>query len=34
MFKYLLKIPDANHSVLECGFEGLKTYQAPAHIWD
>ena len=22
------------HSVPECGFEGLKTYQAPAHIWD
>ena len=20
--------------VPECGFEGLKTYQAPAHIWD
>ena len=23
----------AYHSVPECGFEGLKTYQAPAHIW-
>ena len=22
------------HSVPECGFEMLKTYQAPAHIWD
>ena len=22
------------HSVPECDFEGLKTYQAPAHIWD
>ena len=22
------------HSVPECGFEVLKTYQAPAHIWD
>ena len=22
------------HSVPECGFEGLKTYQAPAHIGD
>ena len=22
MFKYLLKIPDANHSVPECGFDG------------
>ena len=25
---------DTTHSVPECGFEGLKTYQAPAHIWD
>ena len=24
----------SSHSVPECGFEGLKTYQAPAHIWD
>ena len=24
----------AAHSVPECGFEGLKTYQAPAHTWD
>ena len=23
-----------DHSVPECGFEGLKMYQAPAHIWD
>ena len=23
-----------HHSVPECGFEGLKTYQAPAHSWD
>ena len=22
------------HSLSECGFEILKTYQAPAHIWD
>ena len=22
------------HSVPECGFEVLKTYQAPAHIWE
>ena len=22
------------HSVPECGFEVLKTYQAPSHIWD
>ena len=24
----------AGHSFPECGFEGLKTYQAPAHSWD
>ena len=23
-----------HHSLSECGFEILKTYQAPAHIWD
>ena len=22
------------HCVPECGFEGLKTYPAPSHIWD
>ena len=25
---------NAGHSVPECGFEVLKTYQATAHIWD
>ena len=29
-----LAVSGASHSVPECGFEGLKTYQAPAHIWD
>ena len=35
---YVKSLYDRNrntiHSVPECGFEGLKTYQAPAHIWD
>ena len=27
-------VSKSTHSVPECGFEGLKTYPAPAHIWD
>ena len=39
LIEYLFKpdnldIMKGTHSVPECGFEGLKTYQAPAHIWD
>ena len=30
----LVSTGNASHSVPECGFEGLKTYQAPAHMWD
>ena len=30
----LLSVMLSAHSVPECGFEGLKTYQAPAHSWD
>ena len=30
----IIKLLNTKHSVPECGFEVLKTYQAPAHIWD
>ena len=33
-FPFTAHFTITDHSVPECGFEGLKTYRAPAHIWD